>query len=174
MNVRLIQLKKENKEQFKEMITEWEKYNLENKGKVNSSPAAIFKDHSNFDEYIKELSLKEEKDGLVPFSTYFLLDLDENKLVGATNIRYYLNDYLFNYGGHIGDGIRPSCRNKGYGKQLIKLSLIKCKQLTIKKVLMVANKNNIASIKTIVNNGGIFENQVINNDEILNRYWIEL
>lgn len=33
-------------------------------------------------------------------------------MVGAINIRHKLNDYLLNYGGHIGDGVRPSERKK--------------------------------------------------------------
>lgn len=174
MNVRLIDLKKENYDQFKEMIEEWNKYNFENEGRVDTSPAAIFKDYSNFDYYLDNLDIKKEKDGKVPSSTSFLLDLDSNKLVGAVNIRHYLNDYLYNYGGHIGDGIRPTFRHKGYGTVIVKLCLIKCRKLNIKKVLMVANKDNFASIKTIINNGGVFENSVSKDNTIYNRYWIEL
>ena len=44
-------------------------------------------------------------------------------MVGAVNIRHYLNEYLLKYGGHIGDGIRPSERRKGYATKMISLAL---------------------------------------------------
>ena len=44
-----------------------------------------------------------------------------NILLGAVNIRHCLNDYLLKYGGHIGDGIRPSERGKGYATNRILL-----------------------------------------------------
>lgn len=48
---------------------------------------------------------------MVPAYTYFLFK-GTDKIIGAINIRHCLNDYLFNYGGHIGYGIRPSERKK--------------------------------------------------------------
>ena len=39
------------------------------------------------------------------------------------NIRHYLNGYLLREGGHIGDGIRPSERRKGYAAAMIRLAL---------------------------------------------------
>ena len=40
---------------------------------------------------------------------------------------------------------------------------------------MVCDKDNIASAKTIINNGGILENEIIDEDGDINqRYWIEL
>ena len=60
----------------------------------------------------------------VPDSTYWLVT-DENKIVGAVNIRHSLTEHLFNAGGHIGYGIRPSERRKGYATKLLALSLEK-------------------------------------------------
>ena len=93
----------------------------------------------------------------------------------SKNIRHYLNDYLLNYGGHIGDGIRPSERGKGYATEMIRLSLSECKKLGLDKVLMVCNKSNIASAKTIIKNGGILENEFTTEDgKTYQRYWIYL
>ena len=91
----------------------------------------------------------------------------------------FRNDYHdFDYyltGGHIGDGIRPSERGKGYGTELVRLALIECKKLGIHRVLMTCDKDNIASAKTILRNGGVLENEVVNEEgEIEQRYWIEL
>ena len=172
--VRLIKLTKEYYKELALMIDEWKLDQEINH--TNHSPWAIFKnDYHDFDNYLQNLELKEPVDGKVPDSVFFLLDEDRNILLGAVNIRHYLNDYLLKYAGHIGDGIRPSERGKGYGTEMIRLALIECKKLGIDKVLMVCDKSNIASAKTIIKNGGILENEFIDEDgEIQQRYWINL
>ena len=101
--------------------------------------------------------------------------MDRNILLGAVNVRLYLNDYLYQCGGHIGDGIRPSERRKGYATEMIRLALIECKKIGIDRVLMVCDKTNIGSAKSIMNNGGILENEFIDEDGNINqRYWIDL
>ena len=174
MNVKLIKLNKNYEKDLGEMIDEW-KHDIEI-NHTNHSPWKIFKnDYHNFDYYLKDLENKEEKDGLVPDSVFFLLDVDRNRLLGAVNIRHYLNERLLKDGGHIGDGIRPSERGKGYGTEMVRLALIECKKLGINKVLMVCDKTNPASRKTIINNGGILENEVIDEDGVIEeRYWINI
>ena len=172
--VRLIKLTKEYYEELALMIDEWKLDQETNH--TNHSPWAIFKnDYHDFDNYLNNLELKENVDGKVPDSVFFLLDEESNRLLGAVNIRHCLNEYLLKYAGHIGDGIRPSERRKGYGTEMIRLALIECKKLGIDKVLMVCDKSNIASAKTIIKNGGILENEFMDEDgEIQQRYWINL
>ncbi len=174
MNVRLIKLTKEYYRQLAEMIDEWiidQKINH-----TNHSPWAIFKnDYHDFEYYLKHLENKKAKDEKVPNSVFFLLDVDRNILLGAVDIRHYLNDYLLQYAGHIGDGIRPSERRKGYATEMIRLSLIECKKLGINNVLMVCDKSNVASRKTIIKNGGILENEFLDADgEVQQRFLIKL
>ena len=121
------------------------------------------------------MEVKKSEQGFVPDSTYFALDIERNNFVGAVNIRHYLNDYLLQYAGHIGDGIRPSERRKGYATEMIRLSLIECRKLGISKVLMVCDKSNIASRKSIIKNGGILENEFLDDvGKVQQRFWIEL
>ena len=170
MNVKLIKLTKEYEKELGEMIEEWKLDQEINH--TNHSPWAIFKnDYHDFDYYLDNL---EKGKNLVPNSVLFLLDVDRNRLLGAVNIRHYLNDDLLKEGGHIGDGIRPSERRKGYATELIRLALIECKKLGINKVLITCNKDNIGSAKSIIKNGGILENEIIDSDgELLQRYWID-
>ena len=174
MNVKLIKLTKEYYNQLAEMIDEWKIDQEVNH--TNHSPWAIFKnDYHVFDYYLENLELKEPKEWKVPDSVFFLLDVDRNILLGAVNIRHYLNDYLLKYAGHIGDGIRPSERRKGYATEMIRLSLIECRKLGISKVLMVCDKSNIASRKSIIKNGGILENEFLDDKgEVQQRFWIDL
>ncbi|MDO4940160.1 MAG: GNAT family N-acetyltransferase [Erysipelotrichaceae bacterium] len=173
--MKLLKLSKEYKKQFEDMMEEWVSYNNEHP-EVDKSPFAVFKnDYRDFDNYLNNLEISNPKGNLVPDSTYFLYDEDNNTMIGAVNIRHYLNDGLLKYGGHIGDGIRPSQRRKGYATVMIKLALQECKKLGIKKVLMTCNKTNIGSAKSIINNKGILENEVIDeHGEILQRYWIDI
>ncbi len=174
MALKLIKLTKEYEKQLGEMIDEWKLDQEINH--TNHSPWAIFKnDYHDFDYYLENLDLKEPKDGLVPDSTFFLLDDERNILLGAVNIRHYLNDYLLLHGGHIGDGVRPSERRKGYATEMIGLALIECKKLGIDKVLIICDKDNIGSMKSIVKNGGVLENEIVGKDgRIEQRYWITL
>ena len=57
---------------------------------------------------------------------------------------------------------------------MIVLALQECQKLGIKKVLMCCDKENTASARTIIKNGGILENEVLDNGVWIQRYWIEL
>lgn len=114
--------------------------------------------------------------GLVPESIFILLSEDEKIMIGIIDIRHRLNEYLLNFGGHIGYSIRKSCRMNGYASEMLKLTLNECIKLGLEKVLITCDKDNIGSAKVIKNNGGILENEVITEDnkEIVQRYWIDV
>lgn len=168
--LRLVRLEHKYKKHLTDMLDEWYKSDEE------IIPYSIRKnDYHDFEKYITELDVKEGDDcGLVPDSTFFALDVERDIFVGAVNIRHRLNEALLKNGGHIGDGIRPSERRKGYATEMIRLALDECRKLGIKRVLMVCNKDNIGSAKSIINNGGILENEIPAGDKIDQRYWIEL
>lgn len=174
MGLKLIQLTKEYEKELGEMIEEWKADQKANH--TNHSPWAIFKNnYHDFDFYLKNLDDDGKEEGKVPSSTFFLLDEERNRLLGAVNIRHRLNDDLLLHGGHIGDGIRPSERRKGYATKMIALALEECKKLGIKRVLMVCNADNPGSMKSITRNGGILENELVGDDgKIEQRYWIDL
>ena len=128
MSLKLIKLTRAYEKQLGEMIDEWKED--QEKNNTNHSPRAIFKnDYHDFDYYLDHLEIKTAENGKVPDSVFFLLDEENDRLLGAVNIRHYLNDYLLREGGHIGDGIRPSERRKGYATKMIGLALNECKRL---------------------------------------------
>lgn len=101
---------------------------------TNSSPWSIFKnDYHDFDYYLNNLEIKSKTEKKVPDSVFFLLDEERDRLLGAVNIRHYLNESLLKEGGHIGDGIRPSERKKGYATEMVRLALIECKNWELKE-----------------------------------------
>lgn len=132
-----------------------------------------------YEEWLAKISndTKEETcgDGRVPSILYLTYRKEDKKLIGMVQIRQYLNEYLFNYGGNIGDSIRPTEQSKGYGTEQISLALGKCKELGINKVLITCTKNNIASAKTIIKNNGCLENEIADKEgSTFQRFWIEL
>ena len=168
--LKLVKLEEKYKTQLFDMMNEW------GSSGEKIIPYAIRKvDYRNFEKYIESLEVKKSEDGFVPDSTYFALDIERNIFVGAVNIRHYLNESLLLNGGHIGDGVRPSERRKGYATEMFRLALEECKKIGIDRVLMVCYKDNIGSAKSIKNNGGILENEIIvDNGKIEQRYWISL
>ncbi len=140
----------------------------------------------NVDEWLKESRDhhlgKNLPDGFVQATQYLCVRTSDDKLVGMLQIRHELTDFLLNFGGHIGDSIAVDERGKGYGKEILRLGLEKCKKLGIKKVLITCLDTNVASRKCILANGGKFEdkrtlNRTVNDltvSETLERYWIEL
>ena len=91
----------------------------------------------------------------VPAETYYLVREDDNKIIGMINIRLVLNERLQQCGGHIGYGIRPSERNKGYNKINLYLALLRCQNLGIKEVILDCDSSNLASSRTMESLGGI-------------------
>ena len=169
MELRLVKASEEYRWQITEMMDEW----CSTGEKI--IPYAIRRiDYHDFEHYCANLEVKDDSQGLVPDSTYFCLDVERDIIVGAVNIRHYLNEGLMQYGGHIGDGVRPSERRKGIATRMISLALDECKRLGINRVLMVCNKDNIGSAKSIRNNGGVLENEVESDGIIVQRFWIKL
>ena len=161
MNIELVRLTGEYRRQLFDMLAEW-KADIE-RNRTDMSPYRIWAtDYRDFDAYIQSLNTQPEPDsGLVPDTTLFCLDRDRNIFVGAVNIRQLPERPAAAFGaGHIGDGIRPSERRKGYATAMIGLALNECRKLGIDRVLMCCNKDNIGSAKSIINNGGVLENEI--------------
>lgn len=141
-------------------------------------PWVISKDPTHFTEMLEFLHNNETEDGIptgwVPSSTYWLVTADQ-RVVGAVNIRHRLTEKLWNCGGHIGYGIRPSERRKGYATKLLALALDQARELGISKALVVCDAVNVASERTIRNNGGIQDVDFTEeNGNVVKRFWIPL
>ena len=108
-------------------------------------------------------------------SQFVCFRVSDNRLVGIIKLRHYLNDFLEKYVGHIGYSVRPSERGKGYGTWMLKSLLPFCKEIGLEQVLVCCEIGNVASRKTILSAGGVFEKEDYspNEDIYLERYWIK-
>ena len=112
--------------------------------------------------------------GLVPTYTYFLIRKEDNRIVGMVNLRYNLNEMMAKYAGHIGYGIRPSERQKGYAKIQLYLILQKALELGLTNVMISCDASNTASDCTIKALDGKFERNDFMHDVLINIYWINV
>ena len=110
--------------------------------------------------------------GLVEATTYLAFLKDTDELVGMIDFRHSLNDYLHEYGGHIGYSVRKRKRRQGYGSEMLSLCLDECRAYGLKEVLITCNKENLASAATIRKVGGILENEVPHEGTLVKRYWV--
>jgi len=129
----------------------------------------------NYENWLEAITKArtEAPPGWVQYSTYFLMD--GGRIIGTTQVRHSLNEGTLQKGGHIGYGVRPLERGKGYGTQILALALELCRELRIEKALVTCDKDNIPSAKTAMRNGGVLENEFVEESgNIVQRYWIEL
>lgn len=134
-----------------------------------------YKEWLDFDKRLENKYGKE----YIQSTVYLAIRESDSKLIGIINFRHELSDFLYNYGGNIGYSVLVEERKKGYAKEMLRLILYKCKEYGKHKVLLTCDKENIASIKTILANGGILENEVKDNvglskSGVIQRYWITL
>jgi predicted acetyltransferase len=113
--------------------------------------------------------------GRVPQSTFWLVR-NEKRILACSRLRHKLNTYLEEIGGHIGYDVRPSERRRGYGTQILRLTLDKAREIGLKRVLITADSSNIASWRVIEKTGGVLHSESISREtgELLRKYWIEL
>lgn len=159
------------KNQYIEMIEEW-------KGTGEKMvPFVLRYEYEEFDLFLEKLiKLRDEPimdEKTVNSSTFWLVE-DNEIVVGAVNIRHRLNSYLLDIGGHIGYGIRPTYRRRGYATEILKQSLKHAKSLGITKALVTCDKDNIGSARTIINNNGVLDSEAVINGTEIQRYWIEI
>lgn len=126
---------------------------------------------------LTEENSKEETvhENWVVSDTYFVVRKPDSRIIGMVDIRHYLNGFLAQVGGHIGYGVRPSERKKGYGTEILRMALDHAKGLGLHRVMLGCFKDNKPSSKTILSCGGKKEREFSYQDgKIVEIYWIDI
>ncbi len=98
----------------------------------------------------------------------------EDTIVGRSSIRHALNAFLEREGGHIGFGVRPTFRRRGYATEILQQSLVVARALGITDVLVTCDDDNIGSASVIERCGGTLDSIVEREGggAAVRRYWI--
>jgi predicted acetyltransferase len=81
----------------------------------------------------------------------------DGEYVGRISLRHTLTELLLTWGGHIGYGVRPSARRRGYATQALAAMLPVCAEMGIDPVLVTCDTDNVGSRRAIETNGGVYE-----------------
>jgi predicted acetyltransferase len=167
------------RDEYTEMMDEW----IKDGSRI--APWSLIEQYHTDEEFDNVIRITNEavvgnmqnKD-FVPCKTFYVKDTTSGKMLGAVNIRYYLTKSTFETWGHIGFGVRPSERKKGYATEMLNMALDECRQMKMEKVFLGCLDENIASAKTIEKCGGILRGTILreyggNNVKIC-QYYIEL
>jgi predicted acetyltransferase len=148
-----------------------EEYRVQNEGEQYTS----ITDHAAYIQHLlDEAKGVNLKPGYVPASTYWLMV--DGDIAGVGRLRHRLTPELEFRGGHIGYDISPPFRRRGLGTELLRLTLEKAAELSLERVLISCDDENIGSYKIIEKNGGMLEDKRIDpvSGKLFRRYWIEL
>jgi predicted acetyltransferase len=105
-------------------------------------------------------------------STFLVADVG-GTIVGRTSIRHELNAFLAHEGGHIGYGVVPAHRRRGYATEILRQSLDVARFLGVEQVLLTCDEANVGSATVIERCGGVLESVVTAaGGNQLRRYWI--
>ena len=134
---------------------------------------------SSYEEFYDGLEVNKHINQINPEwanqTSYVLID-ENGHIYGAANIRHELKGKLREICGHVGYGIRPSERGKGYATLQLKLLLEKMDKMGIDNALITCRENNIGSIKTMNKFIGTADSLIPSRYEGIMeyRYWVDV
>lgn len=104
--------------------------------------------------------------------------VEGDEFLGSISVRHRLNAILEQWGGHIGYAVRPSAWGRGHATAMLAAMLDHVRaHLPLERVTLTANVKNLASIRVIEKNGGVFHDEIAHpwiEGDTGRRYWIDL
>jgi predicted acetyltransferase len=131
-----------------------------------------------FAEFVRDLDDRLYGRNLRPgrVAETFLLGVVEGTIVGRLSLRHALNDMLRKIGGHIGFGVLPAHRRRGYASEMLRQALLLARERGLTRVLVTCDDDNLGSRTVIERCGGVLDAIVPAHDEFpsIRQYWIEI
>lgn len=136
---------------------------------------SMLEKYDNADDWIAHLEEFSNNcpEGFVPTDMFLAVD-ENNSIVGLIDCRRHIeHPTIGEWGGHIGYSVRKSERRKGYAKEMLRQALKVYRVRGLEKVLVTCSAGNIASERTILANGGVFERETTDGSgHAVKRFWI--
>lgn len=117
----------------------------------------LFDQIENYEEWLARVNANASAQTVDPnwvvTDTFFAVESETGEIVGIIDFRHQLKGFLKDF-GHCGYSVRPSCRNRGYATQMLKILLAVAKNAGLSQLQLSVEENNAPSVRTIVKNGG--------------------
>ena len=150
---------------------------LRGEAALATSPAPFLLDYDDsqaFSTWVGKMAAYERGD--VPedrVRSSFLAACVDGTIVGRLSVRYELNDFLRDFGGHLGYAVLPEFRRRGYAVEILKAGIALLASHGISPVLIAIRDDNLASLGVAERCGAVFESSVINpKGERMLRLWL--
>jgi len=131
----------------------------------------------NYGEWLEKVTKNISKDTVdqnwVVTDTFFAIRERDKKIIGMIDFRHELNDFLKDF-GHCGYSVLPSERKKGYATEMVRQIMEIARRIGLTEMQLSCKKNNIASVKTITNNNGIYSRSFQYNNEAADVFIVKL
>lgn len=158
--MKLVLPNKKYQQSFEELINSAKKH-----GDYNELGNSLIRDNETFDEMLERLNNRRKGKNIskrdVPATVYWIIV--NNDVVGTIDLRHKLNQDYFERLGHVAYYIKPEERKKGYATKALEIAIKKYRDKHIPKILITCFKDNVASSKVIIKNGGLLEKNIIDN-----------
>ena len=126
-------------------------------------------------DYLRQVEAHERGEGLAAGrvrAAIRVADVD-GAVVGRTSVRFELNAWLSEVGGHIGYCVLPAHRRKGYATGILRQTLVIAREAGIPNALLTCDDDNLGSRAVIERCGGVFERHADNpGGPLKRRYWV--
>ena len=115
------------------------------------------------------------QDWVEPVPETVLWLVKDDLYIGTVDIRHRLNWHLEKWGGHIHFTIRPSMRNKGFGKKILTKAKPFANYIGIDKGLITMAPDNIPAVKVVEFCGATLLDELPETGQFPNRlrYWLD-
>lgn len=162
--------------EWKEKALEYRKEHFQN-GEEIIYGSELFDKTESYEEWLSSVTLNTNpqtvNENWVVTDTFFAIRKSDDKIIGMIDLRHTLNEFLKDL-GNCGYSVRPSESKKGYATDMLFQLLQTAKEAKMKELHISVEKENTASIKVILKNGGIYERSFSFENETADIYKIEL
>jgi len=126
--------------------------------------------NEDFSTWLKNCDLqkcgKNLPSGMTKRTQYILLRVSDEKVIGTLEIRELDKQSIERNYGHVGYCVAIDERNKGYGRELLRLACeIFKKDGTQESIVIMTVDDNVASQKTVISNGGVYTGTVTDHND---------
>lgn len=161
--------------EMKQAVLEFKQEFLDN-GETVINGSEMLDNMDSYEKWLESITNNKSADTVNPnwVVTDTFLAVDGNdRMVGIIDLRHTLNDFLKDF-GNSGYSVRPSERKKGYATKMLAMIKQVAKDAGLSRIQLSVERDNEPSVKTIVNNGGVYERSFEFEGEMADVYMVDL